>query len=253
MAMIYIRSAVFHVLFYINCTAWFLVAILAWPFPGTVMLQFARWWAVSSIYLHEVVTGAEVEIRGMEHIPVGPCLVAAKHQSAWETMALLAFFPLPSYIMKRELLFVPLFGWHLMKAGQVAINREDKKRALSAIVEATTKAFARGRQILIFPEGTRRKVGAPPHYRYGVAKIYEGLRTAACMPVAIVSGLAWPRNTLLHFPRKIIVEFLPAIPPGLPTEQFFEQVQSAIEDNTNRLAAEAGYRGGSAVSSQSSA
>ncbi|CAN1529634.1 PlsC 1-acyl-sn-glycerol-3-phosphate acyltransferase [Rhabdaerophilaceae bacterium] len=253
MALIYVRSAVFHVLFYVNCTLWFVVAIVAWPFPSTVMLQFARWWAISNLYLHECVTGAEVEIRGMEHIPAGPYMVAAKHQSAWETMALLAFFPLPSYILKRELLWVPLFGWHLMRAGQVAINRSDKRKAMSAITTATTKAYVAGRQILIFPEGTRRKVGAPPDYRYGVAKIYEGLREARCLPVAIVSGLAWPRNTLLHYPRKILVEFLPPIPAGLPTEDFFRQIQKVIEENTDRLAAEAGYRAESAEPSQSRA
>jgi 1-acyl-sn-glycerol-3-phosphate acyltransferase len=179
--------------------------------------------------------------------------VAAKHQSAWETMALVLFFPKPSFILKRELLWVPLFGWHLMKADQIPIDRGDRQKALAAIAEGTRRAVRRGRQIMIFPEGTRRKVGAPPNYRYGVAKIYEALGDQPCIPVALVSGLAWPRNTLLHYPRSILVEFRPVIPSGLDPNDFFERMKTEIETATERLQAEAGYRLDKAGFSQSSA
>lgn len=252
--LIILRSAAFQVTYYSYSSLWFIMAIVGWVLPGGAMLRFARWWSAGGIYLHELIVGSRVEIRGQENIPVGPVLAAAKHQSAWETMAMVLFFPKPTYILKRELIWLPLFGWHLLKAGQVPINRGDRAKASAAMAEGVRKATQSGRHILIFPEGTRRKVGAPPNYRFGVARIYTALGDVPCAPVAIVSGLAWPRNTVLHYPRRIIMEFLPPIPPGLSGEAFFERVQHDIESTTNRLAAEAGYRApDSAGLSQSSA
>ena len=240
MPLIIFRSALFHVLFYIHCTFWFLFAILAWPFPSRAMMAVARFWAAGSIYLHELATGARVEVRGMENIPSHSALVAAKHQSAWETMALLLFFPKATYIFKRELLWVPLFGWHLLKAEQVPIDRGDRNKAMASITRGVRLAVERARQVVIFPEGTRRKVGAKPAYRFGVARIY-GATSIPCLPVAMTSGLAWPRNTLLHFPRRILVEFLPTIPPNLESSEFHLRMQDAIETGTNRLLIEAGF------------
>jgi 1-acyl-sn-glycerol-3-phosphate acyltransferase len=228
------------------------MAILAWPFPTGVMMWFARGWAAGAIYLHELITGASVEIRGAANLPEGPILVAAKHHSAWETMALLLFVPRATYILKRELLAVPLFGWHLRRAQQIAIDRSQKAQAMATVAEGTKLAIRRGRQIMIFPEGTRRSVGAEPAYRQGVARIYAGA-DVPCVPVAMTSGLAWPRNTLLHYPKRIIVEFLPVIPPGLAQEAFFARLQSDIENATNRLLAEAGYRPANAGLSQANA
>lgn len=241
MLLIVIRSILFQVVFYLNCLFWFTGAILSWPFPSRVMMWFARSWAASSLYLHELITGAEVEIRGLDNIPTGPLLVAAKHYSAWETMALLLFFPKATYIIKRELIWLPLFGLHLLKAEQVPINRADKGKAMAVVYAAAKSAIARNRQIIIFPEGTRRQTGAPPSYRAGVVRIYEALGVR-CLPIAMTSGLAWPRNTFLHFPRKIIVEFLEPMEPGIDQQAFFGQLQARIETNTNRLLAEAGFQ-----------
>ncbi|KAF0227973.1 MAG: hypothetical protein FD175_2367 [Beijerinckiaceae bacterium] len=240
MPLIILRSALFQVAFYLNCTFWFLAAMLAWPFPSGVMMWFARSWARTSLFLHEHIVGARVEFRGLERIPKGPVLVAAKHYSAWETMALLLFFPKATYILKRELLRTPLFGWHLLKAEQIPIDRGQRAQAMAKMQAHAKAAMGRGRQLLIFPEGTRRKVGAKPDYKYGVARLYAQL-DVPCVPVAMTSGLAWPRNTLLHYPRPILVEFLEPIPAGLTPEVFFERVQETIESNTNRLLAEAGY------------
>jgi 1-acyl-sn-glycerol-3-phosphate acyltransferase len=253
MALIIFRSALFQVAYYSHCTMWFLMAVVGWFLPQQVMLTFARWWSAGGLFLHELVVGSRVEIRGEENVVRGPALVAAKHQSAWETMAVVLFYPKPTYILKRELIWVPFFGWHLLRAGQIPINRGDRNKAMSAMAEGVRRATKHGRHILIFPEGTRRKVGAPPAYRYGVARIYESVGDVPCQPVAIISGLAWPRNTLLHYPRRIIMEFLPPIPPGLDGKVMFERMQEGIETTTNRLAAEAGYRADKADSSQSSA
>ncbi len=253
MALIILRSALFQVAYYAHCTMWFIMAMVGWVLPQQAMLTFARWWGAGGLFLHELIVGSRVEIRGEEHVVRGPVLVAAKHQSAWETMAIVLFYPKPTYILKRELIWLPLFGWHLLKAGQVPINRGDRAKALTAMAEGVRRATRQGRHILIFPEGTRRKVGAPPAYRYGVARIYESLGDVPCQPVGMVSGLAWPRNTLLHFPRRIIMEFRPPIPAGLDGEVFFERMKEEVETTSVRLAAEAGYRAESAVSSQSSA
>lgn len=242
LALIVLRSVAFHIAFYINCTFWFLAAMLAWPFPSGAMMWFARAWARTSLFLHEIITGARVEFRGVERIPPGPLLVAAKHYSAWETMALLLFFPKATYILKRELLRLPLFGWHLLKAEQIPIDRGQRAQAMAKMQADARDRLARGRQIIIFPEGTRRKVGAEPNYKYGVARLYAQLNVP-CVPVAMTSGLAWPRNTFLHFPRPILVEFLDPIPAKLEPEDFFARMQETIERHTNRLLAEAGYRG----------
>jgi len=242
LALIVLRSIIFHIAFYVNCTFWFLAAMLAWPFRSDAMMWFARAWARTSLFLHEIITGARVEFRGVERIPPGALLVAAKHYSAWETMALLLFFPKATYILKRELLRLPLFGRHLLKAEQIPIDRGQRAQAMAKMQADARDRLARGRQIIIFPEGTRRKVGAEPNYKYGVARLYKQLGVP-CLPVAMTSGLAWPRNTFLHFPRPILVEFLDPIPAGLEPDDFFERMQEMIERHTNRLLAEAGYSG----------
>ena len=164
--------------------------------------------------------------------------MASKHQSAWETMALAASVPEPRYILKRELLFVPLFGFYLMRTGQVAVNRGKRADAIAAMNRAADLAMKEGGQILIFPEGTRKAVDAEPAYKMGVAHMYEALQVPV-VPVAINAGVVWPRRTFLKYPGIVTMEYLPAIPPGLPKEVFFAQLQEAIETATNRLVAEA--------------
>lgn len=240
MPLIILRSSLFHLLFYPYCAFWFIVAIGTWPFPMQGIMMAARAWARGALWLHAVTTGASYEFRGVERVPKGPIIVAAKHQSAWETMALLLHVTTPTYILKRELLRLPLFGWHLLKAKQVPIDRGQRQQALAKMQAHAKEAVARGAQIMIFPEGTRKAVGAPPDYKFGVARLYEQLGVP-CLPVALTTGLAWPRNSFLHYPRKIIVEYLEPIPAGLPAEEFFGRLREAIETNTNRLLAEAGY------------
>lgn len=237
--LIILRSVIFQIVFFSNCVFWFLFASLAWLMPSGAMMWMARVWGVSTMYLHELITGARVVIRGTERIAEGPILVAAKHQSAWETMGLIPFFPRPTYIFKRELLYVPLFGWHMLKAQQVPIDRGDRASAMNSIRRGVQRAIAAGAHIIIFPEGTRRKVGAAPAYRFGVARIYEAAGRS-CQPVAILSGRAWPRNTLLHYPREIVMEFLDPIPADLPSTEFFRILETRIEAGMDRLMAEVG-------------
>jgi 1-acyl-sn-glycerol-3-phosphate acyltransferase len=184
-----------------------------------------------------IVCGITVDWRGLEKIPAGAFLVAAKHQSMWETFALLTLFRDPTYILKRELLWLPLFGWAAWRAGMIPVDRGGGKPALAAMAAHVRDALAAGKQIIIFPEGTRRPAGAEPKYKYGIAHLYgEGI--AACVPIALNSGLFWPRRQFLRYPGTITVEILDPIAPGLPIDEFFERLQRDLEAATARLIAQ---------------
>lgn len=240
MILIVLRSILFQIAYISACTFWFVVASAAWFMKRGSMYGFGRGWARTILWLHQVIVGARVEFRGVERIPEGPLLFCAKHHSAWETMGLLLFAHKYTYILKQELLDIPLFGRHLKCAEQIPIDRSKGRTALARMLVEARERLSRGAQIIIFPEGTRRKAGAVPAYKFGAAKIYSKLGVA-CVPVALTSGLAWPRNTFLHYPRPILVEFLEPIPAGLDAETFQARMQEAIETNTDRLLDEAGF------------
>jgi 1-acyl-sn-glycerol-3-phosphate acyltransferase len=183
-----------------------------------------------------MVCGIKVEWRGLDKIPPGGILVAAKHQSAWETFALIALFPDPTFVIKRELLWVPFFGWYARRAGMIPVDRGGKA-ALAGMMVYARQALAEGRQIVIFPEGTRRPAGAAPKYKFGVAHLY-GESGVPCVPIALNSGLFWPRRHFMRFPGTVRVEILDPIPPGLDRDAFFARVQDDIEAATARLIAE---------------
>jgi len=232
--MLLLRNIVFSVLFYANCAFWFLLAMIGYVLPQRYFMVFCRGWATSSMWLFSTVIGARLEVRGKENIPTGGAIIAAKHQSSWDTFALLPMVAWPTYIYKRELGYIPFFGWHLMRAGQIPVDRVGTPDVLARLTARAKKALAENRQIIIFPEGTRRAIGAPPDYKIGVAQLYKSFG-APCVPVALNAGLAWPRRRFMKFPYTIIIEFLPPIPPGLPPRAFFRQMQQVIEEATDRL------------------
>jgi 1-acyl-sn-glycerol-3-phosphate acyltransferase len=234
MFFIFLRSLIYNVLFYLMLVCWIIVALPTFVMPRSGILSIARAWARSSIWLLRVVCNVRVEYRGLEKIPKGPLLVASKHQSMWETFALLQFFDQPLYILKRELTLIPFFGWYLIKAGMIAVDRRAGGRALLKMVRQASEEVRRGRQLIIFPEGTRRPVGAPPQYKPGVAQLYASCRVD-CVPVALNSGLFWPRRTFMRYPGTLVVEFLDPVPPGLARDEFLTRISTAIEDATARL------------------
>jgi 1-acyl-sn-glycerol-3-phosphate acyltransferase len=238
MVLIFLRSLVFNVLFYFFLVIWILFALPTFLMPRQAILTVAGWWARSSIWLMRIICGTRVEFRGVEKIPKGPLIVAAKHQSMWETFALLQFFDQPLYILKRELTWIPFFGWYVMKAAMIDVEREAGGRALRDMVRRAGKAVRDGRQLIIFPEGTRRPVEAPPRYKHGVAQVYKD-SGVACMPVALNSGLFWPRRTFMRYPGTLVVEFLDPLPPGLSRDEFIDRVRDAIEAATDRIVKDA--------------
>jgi len=195
-----------------------------------------------------VIVGTKVEFRGVEKIPPGGLLVASKHQSLWETFALFTLFDDPLYILKRELMWIPLFGWYVRQADMLPINRQGGSMALIEMNARAKAAVQHRRQILIFPEGTRRPAGAPAAYKFGVAHLYANLGVP-CLPVALNSGLFWPRRRFIRRPGTIVVEFLDPIAPGLPRDAFFKQMQDQIETASRRLYAEGMAELGQAIAS----
>jgi 1-acyl-sn-glycerol-3-phosphate acyltransferase len=213
---------------------WLIVAIPTFVMSRRAIMTVARLWSRQSTWLLRVVCNVKVEYRGVEKIPQGPLLVASKHQSMWETFALLQVLDQPLYILKRELTRIPFFGWYLMKAGMISVDRRAGGRALLKMVRQASEEVRNGRQLIIFPEGTRRPVGAPPDYKPGIAQLYASCREK-CLPVALNSGLFWPRRTFMRYPGTLVVEFLDPLPPGLSRDEFMARISTAIEDATGRL------------------
>src|SRR5947207_8649398 len=234
MVSIFLRSLAFNVLFYFVLVVLIIIAIPTLAMPLPALLTVAGWWARSSIFLMRVVCNIRVEFRGVEKIPKGPLIVASKHQSMWETFALLPCFEQPIFIVKRELIWIPVFGLFLIKARMISVDRGAGARALKDMTRRAAEAVRSGRQLVIFPEGTRTPVGAPPRYKPGVAQVYVG-SGVSCLPVALSSGLFWPRRTFMRYPGTLVVEFLDPLPSGLTRKEFIERISTSIEHATNQL------------------
>lgn len=232
--MLIIRSVLFNIAFYLNTAILLVVALPTFLMPFWGIVEIARLWGRINLWLLRVIAGVKIEVRGREKIPQGPLLVASKHQSAWETFTLVTLFPNPVFILKRELQWIPLFGWFTIKGRMVPVDRGGGAAALRAMTARARYELMQNRQLIIFPEGTRRAAGAEPRYKFGVAHLYAGAGVP-CLPVALNSGLFWPRRSLLRYPGTVVVEFLDVIPAGLPQNEFFAKLQDEIETATARL------------------
>ena len=234
MVSIFLRSLVYNVLFYVLLVFWNVVAIPTFLMPRRAFMAVAKYWARSSVWLLRVVCNTRLEVRGLEKIPAGPLIVASKHQSMWETFALMPYFDAPLFIYKRELAWIPFFGWYLMKSGMIGVDRGGGMRSLMDMARRAPKEIRSGRQLIIFPEGTRTPVGAPPDYMTGVGQIYAS-SGVPCLPVALNSGLFWPRRTFMRYPGTLVVEFQDPLPAGLTRKEFIVRIATVIEAATNRL------------------
>jgi 1-acyl-sn-glycerol-3-phosphate acyltransferase len=236
--LITVRSIVFNVLFYLNTLLYLIAALPTFLMPYRAIIAVARSWGRTNLVLLRIVAGIDCEVRGLEKIPKGPIIVASKHQSAWETFALLPFFDSPVFIVKRELLWLPIFGWLMIKGRMVPVDRGAGSQALAAMTARARIELDRGRQIIIFPEGTRRPAGTEPRYKFGVAHLYAAA-DVPCVPVALNSGLFWPRRRSFHLqPGTVVVEILDPVPPGLDKDAFFIRLKEELEAATARLIAE---------------
>ena len=235
---IFLRSLAYQLAF------WCWTALMAFaglPFLlGTRrgMLAFGVFWARGVFALLRRIVGLDYDVRGRAHLPAGPCIVAMKHQSAWDTLAATLLFPDCAVVIKRELGWLPFYGWYVVKAGSITVNRGAGARALRRMVTRARRVAAEGRPIVIFPQGTRTAVGAKKPYLPGVAALYQQLDLPV-VPVAVNSGLFWGRRAFLRRPGMVLVEILPAIPAGLKRPAFLAGLERRIESATDRLVAEA--------------
>lgn len=181
-----------------------------------------------------VLCGISVEVRGREHIPQGGALVASKHQSMFETLAFWQMLDDPCIILKQSLAYLPFFGWYAVKLKNIPIDRAGGAQTLKAMATMAAERASQARQILIFPEGTRAEPGAEPDYKPGVAMLYKQMNVP-CTPVALNSGLFWPGSGIERKPGTIVVEFLPAIEPGLKRGAFQQRLEQAIETASDAL------------------
>ena len=235
--MIVLRSVVFNIAFYFNLVLFLVAGSVFFVTPRKWSISALKIWSRSSLWLLRVICNTQIEVRGRENIPHGGVLVAGKHQSVWETFAILAYLDDPCMVLKRELTWIPVFGWYIYKFRMIAVERSAAAQALRRLLARGSQELSAGRQIVIMPEGTRRAPDAPPDYKSGAAALYGALG-CACLPFALNSGLFWPRRRFLRFPGTIVLEFLPLIPAGLPRKAFQERLQAAIEGATGRLVAE---------------
>ena len=222
--MIWLRSALFVLWFAAVTTILSLVFLPVLILPRRATVWLARIWSRATFWGLKLFAGIGFEIRG--RVPEGPVLVASKHMSMWDTLALYLALDAPAIVLKRELLRIPFYGWFLWKAAAIPIDRGAGAGALRRMRQRAQAVLAEGRPILIFPEGTRKKPGAPPDYKPGVAGLY-GMLNVACVPVALNSGVYW--TGFLKHPGTIVLEFLEPIAPGLRREAFMALLESRIE------------------------
>ncbi len=235
--MIGLRSAVFNLAFF-GFTG--LLAVAALPLlaaPRRAMRGVVRVWGVGTLWLLRTICGVRVELRGLHHIPPGAVVLASKHQSAFDTVVWCALLPDVAYVLKKELLAIPLYGWHARKARMIPVDRAGGGPALKAMLRAAQAALAEGRQVVIFPEGTRTAPGERVPYQPGVVAI-AGASGAPVIPVATDSGRLWGRRAFHKRPGTIRVSVLPPLPKGLPRAQLLAALETAIETETGRLLAE---------------
>jgi 1-acyl-sn-glycerol-3-phosphate acyltransferase len=192
-------------------------------------------WIDGTLWLLKYIVGIDYRIVGAENLPAMPAVYAAKHQSAWETLFLSRYLNFPAFVLKKELLSIPLFGWFLKKAGMIAVNRKAGASALRSMARQATETLESGRSILIFPEGTRVAPGQTKPYQPGVAALYTQQKVPL-VPVALNSGLYWGRRAFIKKPGTIVVEFLPPIPPGLDRKTLMRELESRIETAATALA-----------------
>lgn len=238
-----IRSILFNLVFYGLWTPFVCVSMMpSLLMPRGYAVKVAAMYQSGAIFLSKYLLRLTWELRGAEHRPAKgeSYLVASKHYSAYETLLLYSLFDDPSIILKKELLALPIFGWFLKKVEVIAIDRGKKAQAIQSLYEGARRMRDQKRPIIIFPQGTRVKLDATTAekpYKTGLIKLYAEL-DLPILPMAINTGLYWPRNSFWKKPGKVIVEFLPLIPAGLPPEDVMRQVETGVEETSRRLVEE---------------
>jgi 1-acyl-sn-glycerol-3-phosphate acyltransferase len=235
------RSILFNILFYGGLALGSILLLWTLFLPNRTSSRIASLTLIRFLTLIEkYVLGLTLEIKGLEHLPKDtPYIIAAKHQSAFETLKLpfLEELGYPAIILKKELTYIPVFGWYFPGMGHIPINRGEGAAAMNSILKGCKRVLGAGRSVIIFPQGTRVAVGADKPYKAGIAKVYRDMKVPV-VPMALNSGVFWGRNAFHKKPGTVTFEFLPAIPAGLPPLQMMERLEKATEEASDRLVAE---------------
>lgn len=238
--MIWVRSLLFNLAFY----AWTAFVSIGF-FPSVVYRPLNAWvpyiWGNGMVLICRWVAGIKLEVRGLENLPERPFIIACKHQSAWETCTLSALILDAALIFKKELLYIPFYGWQIWANQNIAIDRNAGASAMRRMLRAVDRAKRDTRPIIIYPEGTRTPPDAEPDLQPGVAGIYKHSQLPV-VPTALNSGLYWPRRKFLKQPGTIVVSFLPPIAPGLDRKAFMERLHTEMNQETRALVAESRVR-----------
>ena len=233
-----LRSFCFNVGWYAGSAVIAIVGAPILALPRRAVVAWSHFWIAFCLGWLRLTCRLTHRLGGLENLPSGPVIIASKHQSTWETLAFALLFPNAAIVLKRELLFIPVVGWAMARAGHIGVERGDGAAALRGLVRRAKAAVAEGRSILIFPEGTRTAVGSQLPYQVGTAALYRQIGIPV-VPVALNSGAFWGRRKFIKRPGVMDVELLQAIPPGLDRKTFMATLRERIEGATARLVASA--------------
>ena len=227
---------------------YFLTNIITFTLAPTVVLmrifgaraawETAKFWGISSNFLLRYLCGIKIKYEGLEHIPSEPCVVVAKHQSTWETTTLPLLLPPFSWVLKKELMHIPLFGWALVALTAIGIQRDNPREALKQVNDFGTKALEEGRSVVIFPEGTRTPVGETGNYQPSAFMLAKKAGVGI-LPVSHNAAVCWPKGAIIKHPGTITIRFLPIIPADVVTEkkrnELMQDVEQQIEETCREL------------------
>ena len=233
--MIVVRSTLFFILQSMLTVVFSFIALLTFPLPLIARYRIITLWSRLVVRLATAICGIRYRVIGRDNLPSSPSIVLAKHQSAWETLAFQVLLPPQVWVLKRELLSIPFFGWGLAMTDPIAIDRGSGVRALKQMLEQGRDRLARGFWIVMFPEGTRVAPGERGQYFVGGAWLAVQTGTPV-VPIAHNAGTVWPKNAFLKRPGTIVVSIGPPMDPrGFKAEQFNRQVETWIETEVERL------------------
>lgn len=234
-----LRSCLFALFQILTTPVFALIALLTFPFEPLTRYRIIAGWAWLNVGAARAICGIRYQVRGHENIPREPCIILSKHQSAWETLAYQVILPPHVWVLKRELLRVPFFGWGLAMLSPIAIDRGAGRRALRQSLEQGRERLKQGFFIVIFPEGTRVAPGARGTYHAGGA--WLAVQTAVpIVPVAHNAGQFWPRNAFLKHPGLVTISIgAPIAPQGMSAHELNSRVERWIEDEMRRISANA--------------
>ncbi|MEL6921408.1 MAG: 1-acyl-sn-glycerol-3-phosphate acyltransferase [Pseudomonadota bacterium] len=233
--MLVVRSILFNVLFYfLNAVQMIFWAPFFFFLPRPARWWVAKSWARSLSWLMRIVVGTKMDVRGLENIPETGAIIAPKHQSSWDTFVFVPYIHDPVYILKRELMWVPFFGWYMARMTMIPIDRGAREKAVAKVNEGARVEMAKGRQLIIYPEGTRRPPGSEPKYKSGIAYLYETTGVPV-VPVAHNAGIFWPKGSIMRYPGTFEMEFLEPIQPGLDRKAFMAELERRLEEASDRL------------------